>query len=166
MPVVRYITTGQFGNRGLTAFTPAPPRTTSNFSIKMAQHQTPVHQPGTQGVPAPRDAVSGDDAAPTLSGTTGSQFMPPAWYPTLGYAIQRIWDGNFGGVRVFSDNLMPVPARDPRTLQIPAGAVGPVAQPGRNTRPARPNRRVGGLGSRQVIWPARGIRWRGVNSGA
>lgn len=159
MPVVRYVVAGQFGGRGVTAFTPAPPRTPSVFSIKTAQHQTPVHQPGTQGIPAPRDAVSGDDAAPTIGGTTGSQFMPPAWYPTLGYAIQRAWDGNTGGVRVFSDNLMPIPARDPR--RIPAGAVGTVAMPGRNTRPARPNRRVGGLGARQVIWPVRGTHWRG-----
>ena len=162
MPVVRYVVAGQFGGRGGTAFTPAPPRTTSNFSIKMAQHQTPVHQPGTQGVPAPYDGVKGGDSPVTID-DRNSRFMPPAWYPTLGYAIQRIWDGNFGGVRVFSDNLMPMPARDPR--RIPAGAIGPVAQPGRNTRPARPNRHVKGLGSRQVTWPARSTRWQGVNGG-
>lgn len=163
MPVVRYTVAGQFGARGLTAFTPAPPRSTANFSIKMAQHCTPVHQPGTQGVPAPRDGVKDGEGATTIGGgLSRTQYMPAAWYPQLGYAVQRIWDGNFGGVRMFSDNLMPMPARDPRRM-VPAGAVGPVAKARGNTRPARPNRRAGGLGQRQVTWPARTTLWRGVN---
>lgn len=159
MPVVRYQVAGAFGGRGVTAFTPAPPRTTSNFSLKMAQHQTPVHQPGTQGVPAPYDGVKDGDSAVAIDDRS-SYYYPPRWYPQLGYAIQRIWDGNFGGVRVFSDNMMPVPAIDPRRL--PGGVQGPVAQAGTMMPPARPNRRAK---NRQIIWPARSTRWQGVNGG-
>jgi hypothetical protein len=160
MPVVRYTVAGQFGGRGVSAFTPAPPRSTANFSIKFAQQQTPVHQPGTQGVPAPYDLVDGSRSADNVSGGLSRSFyMPPAWYPTLGYAVQRIYDANFGGVRIYSDNLMPIPATDPRRL--PAGIQGPVVQAGTNHPPARPNRRSGGLGQRQVTWPYRSIRWPG-----
>lgn len=160
MPVVRYVCAGVFGGRGVTAFLPAPPRTTAVFSIKHAQHQTPVHQPGTQGVPAPRDGVKDGESAPAAGGgLSRTWYMPPAWYPQLGYAVQNIWDGNFGGVRVFSDNLMPVPATDPRRL--PAGVQGPVAQGGTMMPPARPRRRLRG---RQTRWPARAVRWPDINA--
>lgn len=160
MPVVRYVCAGNFGGRGISAFTPAPPRTTSNFSIKFAQHSIPVAQPGTQGVPAPRDWPGPNIDTFTTGAGVGTRNMPAVWYPQLGYVVSKIWDGNFGGVRVFSDNLMPVPAVDPRRL--PSGVQGPVANPGRNTAPARPSRR---LRSRQVIWPARSTRWQGINGG-
>lgn len=160
MTAVRYTCAGNFGPLGITAFTPAPPRTTAVFSLKAAQRQIPVGQPGTQGVPAPRDGTADDRSASSIGGLSRTWLMPAAWYPSLYYSYQRIWDANFGGVRVFSDNLMPIPAIDPR--RIPAGAQGPVAQPGKNTKPARPNRRLNG---RQVVWPGRAWRWQGVNGG-
>lgn len=160
MPVVRYVCAGNFGGRGVSAFTPAPPRTTSNFSIKNDRGYV-VAQPGTQGIPVPWSWPGpgiNQYSSDTSGGIgTGSRNQPPVFYPQLGYFVQQIYRG-IGGVRVFSDNLMPVPATDPR--RIPAGSVGPIAQAGTNMPPARPKRR---LRNRQVAWPARAVRWPNAN---
>jgi hypothetical protein len=124
-----------------------------------------VGQPGTQGVPAPypppgQVTAGGVDFLP--SGLSASQYMPPRWYPQLHYRAQHLYRA-IGGVSVYSDNLMPVPATDPRGL--PVGAIGPAAfaagrgAAGTPTTPARPNRWVAGLGQRQVAWPQRAPTW-------
>jgi hypothetical protein len=142
--------------------------TPSVYDISSAQG-TPeeiVGQPGTQGIPAPYPAPGqlaindGIDALP--SGLSASQYMPPRWYPSLYYRAQHLWRC-IGGVSVYSDNLLPVPAVDPRGLPVNMGAVGPQAfAAGRGmtpTHPARPNRWVKGLGQRQVMWPQRAPSW-------
>ena len=76
-------------------------------------------QPGTQAIPAP---VTDTTPAPgalqlALAGTAKSSDAPPAWYPS------EYYDGSLNGygtmgpvtpVRIYSDNMMPVPAKDPR----------------------------------------------------
>jgi hypothetical protein len=168
VPTPRAILTGLPPQRGATAFMPLRAMTTAVMNISQAQG-TPedvTGQPGTRGVPAPYPApgqltiVDGVDAYP--SGLSASQYMPPRWYPQLYYRPQHLARA-IGGVSVYSDNLMPMPAVDPRGL--PAGAIGPAAfaagrgAAGTPTTPARPNKWVKGLGRRQVAWPQRAPSW-------
>lgn len=168
MPTPRAILTGLLPQNGATAFMPLRAMTTSVMDVSRAQG-TPeeiVGQPGTQGIPAPYPAPGqqgihdGVDAFP--SGLSASQYMPPRWYPSLYYRAQHLWRC-IGGVSVYSDNLLPVPAVDPRGLPVNMGAIGPQAfAAGRGmtpTAPARPNKWVKGLGLRQVAWPQRAPSW-------
>lgn len=166
MPGIRQVLTGLPPQKGATAFMPLRVLTPSVMDISRAQG-TPedvTGQPGTQGIPAPYPApgqvanVGGVDYLP--SGLSASQYMPPRWYPTLYYRQQHL-SRSIGGVCVYSDNLMPIPARDPRG--IPAGAIGPSAFAAYRgltpTQPARPNRWARGLGQAQVSWPKRLPSW-------
>lgn len=169
MPTPRAILTGLTPQRGATAFMPVRAMTTSVMNISVAQG-TPediTGQPGTQGVPAPYPSpgqLSVNDGVDFLpGGLSASQYMPRRWYPSLYYRAQHLYRG-IGNVSVYSDNLMPVPATDPRGL--PVGAIGPAAfaasrggAAGTPTTPARPNRWVAGLGQRQVAWPQRAPTW-------
>jgi hypothetical protein len=170
MPVPRAVLTGLMSQNGPTAFMPLRAMTPSTMDIGRSQG-TPedvTGQPGTQGIPAPypnpgqvgvqQGGVVALDYLP--SGLSASQYMPPRWYPTLYYRGQHL-SGGIGGVRVYSDNLMPMPAVDPRGL--PVGGIGPAAFAAYSgltpTSPARPNRWVKGLGQRQVLWPKRTPEW-------
>ena len=168
MPTPRAILTGLPPQNGATAFMPLRAMTNSVMDVSRAQG-TPeeiVGQPGTQGIPAPYPApgqlgiVDGVDALP--SGYSASQYMPPRWYPSLYYRAQHLYRC-IGGVSVYSDNLLPVPAVDPRGL--PVGSIGPAAfatgrgAAGTPTTPARPNKWVKGLGLTQVAWPQRVPGW-------
>ena len=170
MPGVRQVITGLPPQNGATAFMPLRVLTQSVMSVQIAQG-TPegiVGQPGTQGIPAPYPApgqvgVTGTgkgkvDYLP--SGLSASQYMPTRWYPSLYYRAQHL-SRSIGGVSVYSDNLMPVPAADPRG--IPSGVIGPVgfaAYRGLTpAQPARPNRWARGLGQAQVTWPKRLPSW-------
>ena len=166
MPGVRQTLTGLTPQNGSTAFMPLRAITQSGMSVELAQG-TPEGiegQPGTQGIPAPYPApgqvavVSGVDYLP--SGLSASQYMPARWYPSLYYRRQHL-SRSIGGVSVYSDNLLPLPAKDPRG--IPAGAIGPSAFAAYRgltpTSPARPNKWVIGLGQTQVTWPKRLPVW-------
>lgn len=126
-----------------TAHTPIPCLTGANLNYKGGV----AGQPGTLGVPAPRPDVPGNadiEAYPFPGGYSNSGAMPPVFYPNLYY--QRTLDipGSdviSGGMAVFSDNQMPVPAADPR------GVAARLARP-----PAF-------LGQAQIGDPRRGIRW-------
>jgi hypothetical protein len=168
MPTVRQVLTGLPPQRGATAFMPVRAMTPSVMDISRSQG-TPEEvtgQPGTMGIPAPYPAATsvghegGYDKLP--SGLSESRYMPARWYPSIYYRAQHLSMG-IGGVRVYSDNQMPVPAVDPRGL--PSGVIGPVgfaAYPGLTpTTPARPQRWVAGLGQRQVSWPRRMPFWPG-----
>jgi hypothetical protein len=148
--------------------------TTSVFDISGAQG-TPediVGQPGTQGIPAPYPPFThiateeGKDYLP--SGLSASQYMPPRWYPSLYYRAQHLFAG-IGGVRVYSDNLLPMPSVDPRGLPVNRPMVGPQAFAAASgltpTTPARPNKWVAGLGNYQVTWPWRQPTWQPANGG-
>ena len=104
-----------------TAFAPLPASTTSAWSLKQSQGQTVHGYPGTRAIPAPRSAVG--PAARTSSQARigggqqgGERYAPPYFWPNLYYAVQNLW-GSIGGVRIYSDNQLPVPTRpaaDPR----------------------------------------------------
>lgn len=168
MPVIRQTLTGLPPQTGPTAFMPLRALTPSVMDIGVAQG-TPedvTGYPGTKAIPAPYPATTsvghegGVDKLP--SGLSESRYMPQVWYPQQYYRQQHLYYG-IGGVRVYSDNLMPMPAVDPRGI-VPPGAIGPSAfaayQGLTPTHPARPNRWVRGLGQTQVSWPRRFSPWR------
>jgi hypothetical protein len=149
---------------------PVRAMTTAVFDIGAAQG-TPediVGQPGTMGVPAPYPELTNvamkgaTDVLP--SGLSASQYMPPRWYPSIYYRAQHL-SGGIGGVRVYSDNMLPTPAVDPRGLPVNRPSVGPQAfaagggAAGTPTYPARPNKFVAGLGRFQTMWPRRMPDW-------
>lgn len=121
MPVIRYeVTLPPECQAHPTAWAPLPVATISRWAAAESQGQTVHGQPGTERIPAPYPTVgSGSFGAGPGSrfpggagGATGagSQYMPPAWYPSLYYARQCLW-GAIGGVRIYSDNRMPHPSR-------------------------------------------------------
>lgn len=90
-------------------------------------------QPGTQGIPAPKPGGVPQDYSRRLHGSADA---PDVIFPALYH--QRIPDNPAlaGPVSVVSDNMMPVPARDPRGLPWIAatppprlGGQGQVTQP-------------------------------------
>jgi hypothetical protein len=104
---------------GTTAFTPNLTRFAGS-GAQMYKHAV-TGQPGTLAVPAPtRDTTpSPDNGDKALTGTARSMDAPDTWYPQKWYERSLDGDGTMGPVtpvRVFSDNLMPVPAQDPRGL--------------------------------------------------
>ena len=166
MPGVRQVITGLPPQDGATAFMPLRVLTQSVMSVAAAQG-TPegvTGQPGTQGIPAPYQPTTvpgfGEKGTRFPSGLSASRYMPARWYPTLYYRGQHLFR-SIGGVSVYSDNLMPIPAQDPRGLQ--AGTIGPMgfaAYKGLTpAQPARPNRWARGLGQAQVTWPKRLPSW-------
>jgi hypothetical protein len=172
VPGVRQVLTGLSPQNGATAFMPVRAMTTSVFDISRSQG-TPediTGQPGTMGIPAPYPVATGvghEDGYDKLpSGLSESRYMPARWYPSLYFRPQHLSLG-IGGVRIYSDNQMPLPAVDPRRL--PVGSIGPVgfaAYPGLTpATPARPNRWVAGLGQRQVAWPKRLPSWPSSSGG-
>jgi hypothetical protein len=81
-----------------------------------------VGQPGTQGIAAPttNTQISPDMGDKAQAGTARSSDAPDVWYPQL-YYLPFLSGGYPGapapqspGAAIYSDNLMPVPAVDPR----------------------------------------------------
>ena len=90
-------------------------------------------QPGTQGIPAPVPAGVPQDYSRRLH---GSQDAPPVIFPALYYQQVPQNPDLSGPVSVVSDNMMPVPAKDPRgrpwiaaTPPPRIGSQGQVTQP-------------------------------------
>ena len=76
-------------------------------------------QPGTAAVPAPTadTQISPDPGDKAQMGTARSSDAPQVWYPQLYY--QQNLRGNPGPVtpvQIYSNNLLPVPAIDPRGM--------------------------------------------------
>ena len=104
-----------------TAFTPIPARNASAYMYKGEV----TGQPGTQAVPCglPEFGLQGM----TVNGVSvrgggagynqGSNLQPLAWYPQQYYQRTLLGPGQessfAGGVSIWSDNQMPVPARSP-----------------------------------------------------
>jgi len=89
--------------------------------------------PGTTRVPAPtRDTVPSPDIGDRAGGGLFySTDAPDFWLPTKYYERSLDGDGTMGPttpVRIYSDNLMPVPAVDPRGR--PARLARPILQRG------------------------------------
>lgn len=85
-------------------------------------------QPGTQGIPvSTKDTVPSPDPGDiAMMGLSRSCDAPDVFYPNLYWARpqQAFWPGAGMPVSVTSDNLMPVPAVDPRG--IPATLANPL----------------------------------------
>jgi hypothetical protein len=108
-------------------------------------------QPGTQAIPAPTgDTVPSPDLGDlALAGTSRSSDSPDVWYPQKWYERSLDGDGTMGPVtpvRIYSDNLMPVPAVDPR---------------GRGALLAKPIVQRGGRQLRQPSAMPRWLPWGG-----
>lgn len=139
MPAIRYVVPGATSS----AFIPVPAATTAVVAYKGEV----VGQPGTLGIPAPASdfgaagqVVNGVSVRGAGAGySQGSGTMPPWWFPQLYY--ERALSEDTGGVSVYSDNQMPVPAADPR---------------GRAAVMARPAQF---LGHAQVIQPRAMPKW-------
>src|ERR1700723_2637624 len=83
--------------------------------------------PGTRAVPAPtvNTQMSPDVGDKAQAGTARSSDAPPVWFPAQ-YYQQDLYGapGPVTPVRIYSDNLMPVPAVAPRG--VPARLSAPV----------------------------------------
>jgi hypothetical protein len=89
-------------------------------------------QPGTQAIPVRPVVPSPDIGDLAMSGLSRSSDAPDHFFPNLYYARpeRAFWPGAGMPVSVRSDNLMPVPAADPRG--IPARLAVPIVQRGRH----------------------------------
>lgn len=108
--------------------------------------------PGTQAVPVVPVIPSPDPGDMALMGVSRSGDAPNAFYPNQYWARPEAgyWPGAGMPVSYQSDNLMPVPATDPR------GVPAPLAVP-------LDSRRVQGFTGGQIRWPANLIQWPSVN---
>lgn len=88
-------------------------------------------QPGTQPIPCDTSWVPSPDVGDKAqAGLSRSTDAPPYFLPNLYYARpdREFWPGAGQPISVRSDNLMPVPATDPRG--IPARLARPIVQRG------------------------------------
>lgn len=87
-------------------------------------------QPGTQPIPAAGPGVHESVQGIAVMGLSRTSDAPRSWLPNLYWARpqRQFWPGAGMPVSVRSDNLMPVPATDPRG--IPARLAFPVPQRG------------------------------------
>jgi hypothetical protein len=104
--------------------------------------------PGTLAIPAPttNTQMSPDKGDLILAGPARSSDAPDVWYPSKYFEQSLDGNGTMGPVtpvRIYSDNLMPVPAKDPRGV------------------PARLSRPVNQRGSRQIVSPRSLPGWGG-----
>ncbi len=101
-------------------------------------------QPGTQAIPVHPVIPSPDFGDLTLMGTSRSTDAPNMIFPNLYWARPQrgYWPGAGMPVSVQSDNLMPVPAADPRGI------------------PARLSVPVIIRGQKQIVQPAAQPRWQ------
>jgi hypothetical protein len=102
---------------GHTAFTPNMTRLAAS-GAQMYKHAL-TGQPGTQAIPAPtKDTTPSPDPGDIAQmGSARSSDAPDQWYPQKWYERSLNGDGTMGPVtpvRIYSDNMMPVPAQDPR----------------------------------------------------
>jgi hypothetical protein len=169
MPRVRYECPVPY-HPGMTAFAPIPMH---YARVTTAYKSHVVGQPGTLGIPAPTwnarqvDQYRPDDLGP------GSKNQPDVWYPNLYYQTQHQFYG-IGGVAIFSDNLLPVPAIDPRLSGLNTRVsvqqadwqertAGPRGFPGRNDFTKPVGRQSGS--QRQTRWPRKSPRWPSLIGG-
>jgi hypothetical protein len=90
-------------------------------------------QPGTIAIPAPNNDIPHDRFQ--VSADHRSSDAPPFWFPQVWYqhslpGLPFPGGGNDAGVRIYSDNQLPVPSIDPTrgTHRYGGGQVHPVYQ--------------------------------------
>jgi hypothetical protein len=141
---VKFVLGGLPAGAQVSAFMPHYNRLAASGAI-MYKHAV-NGQPGTQAIPAPtlNTVPSPDRGDLALAGTARSSDAPDFIYPGQYYERSLDGDGTQGPVtpvRIYSDNLMPVPAQDPRG------------------RPARLAKRVRNAGQFQVAQPRAMPTW-------
>lgn len=111
----------------------------------MAYKDGVTGQPGTLAVPVGAAPVPADRTAQATMGTARSVDAPRSFRPNLYYARpeRSFWPGAGMPVAIASDNLMPVPATDPRG--VPARLSVPITQRGQAQVRSRPA---------LSVWPA------------
>ena len=104
-------------------------------------------QPGTQVIPIPPLDVDQGIVGKALMGLSRTSDSPRSFRPNLYFARpqRQFWPGAGMPVSVRSDNLMPVPATDPRG--VPARMARPIVQ----------------RGQQQIQQPARLTQWPAWN---
>ena len=153
MTVWRWRTTGvpTWNGRPVTAFMPLITKTEETWqSFK----DWLTGQPGTQAIPAPNNDIPRDRLA-VGEGQAAARDFGGSWFPQLYYQSDLSAGGFFtgrdpasgtvpfaGGVQIFSDNQLPVPAIEPQrgTHRLGGGTVVPVYQDPR--RRAQTTRKV------------------------
>jgi hypothetical protein len=141
--MAKYVVPGVPGGAAPSAFMPHWNKYAASGAQQYKQNLT--GQPGTQAIPAPtKDTVPSPDLGDIAQmGLSRSSDAPGVFYPQE-YYLDRLTAGYPGAmapkgpdIRIYSDNLMPVPAVDPRG--IPARLARPVNQRGRKQiRQTRP----------------------------
>lgn len=111
----------------LSAFFPAVTKTVGTWQ---QYKQALTGEPGTQAIPAPNNDIPQDRYQ--VSSDHRSSDAPPYWFPQLWFedrlpGLPFPAGGNDSGVRVWSDNQIPVPSIDPTrgTYRYGGGQVVP-----------------------------------------
>jgi hypothetical protein len=99
--------------------------------------QAVTGQPGTQGIPVEPVVPSADIGDLVLAGTSRSPDAPNVIYPNLYFTGPTNYPGAGMPISRLSDNLMPVPAVDPRG--IPSTQYKPVNRRGQRAIQTLPN---------------------------
>jgi hypothetical protein len=133
------------GTLGHAAVTPHLNRTAGSGWVQYKERLTGI--PGTQQIPAAGPGVEQSRTAQQNMGRHRSSDSPPWWLPQIWFARPQpsFWPGGGQPVSVRSDNLMPVPATDPRG--VPARLAVPLMI----------------RGQRQIRQPAAAVTWPAWN---
>jgi hypothetical protein len=113
--VPKYVLPGVPAGAQLSAFMPH----WNKYAASGAQQykQAVSGQPGTVAIPAPttNTQISPDLGDLAQAGTSRSSDSPDVWYPQEYYQVSLTEMPGAGmPIRIYSDNLMPVPAKDAR----------------------------------------------------
>lgn len=129
--------------QGHSAVTPHLNRLAASGAVQYKDGVT--GQPGTLPIPVEGPGVEQSRSGQAQMGLSRTSDAPPWFRPNLYYARPErdFWPGAGMPVSVRSDNLMPVPAHDPRG--IPARLAAPIVQRGSAQIKSRPT---------VVTWPA------------
>lgn len=129
---------------GHSAVTPALVRMAASGAT--AYKRRLVGQPGTQAIPVAPTVPSPDQGDMAMMGTSRSSDAPNVFYPNL-YFVNGAdeYPGAGMPISVYSDNLMPVPAVDPRGI------------PSTQFKPVNNGRRRGGQQEIPATYPM--ARW-------
>lgn len=128
---MRYIVPGIPAGKDRSAFTPDMTRMAASGA---AVYKGAVSgQPGTQAIPIDEPGSNVNECGPvaqSMMGLSRTRDQPPVFYPNIYYqrSLTNPPNRDGGGIRVYSDNMLPVPAVDPRG--IPSTQFMPINQRG------------------------------------
>lgn len=127
------MTVWRWGATGVPALSAFFPAVTKSAGMYQQYKEHVVGQPGTERIPAPNNDIPQDRFQ--VSSDHRSSDAPPAWYPQLWYqtslpGLPFPAGGGDCGVRIWSDNQIPIPAVDPTrgTFRYGGGQVVPAYQ--------------------------------------